>query len=293
MKTLLFQIPPFPTFIKVGKGTFGKGKKHFRRIYTVFDFLYVQKGTLFMNEDGKEFEIREGEYIILSPGHEHFGYRPCEESTDYYWCHFLAHAPYFLTDEKEIQWNDVLVAEETFTEPAQFLMQIPQSGSLQNKDLGERMLEDLTSANDHALIENKLQQQLHFHKFLLFLQKEALAIPSAAEKVSEQAIAYILEHYREEMKITDIAERLHYHADYITRCMQKTMGMGPLQYLNEVRLASAKKYLSSTNEKIKKIAKQVGIHDETYFSRLFRKKEGMSPQEYRRMLQREGIRSPD
>jgi YesN/AraC family two-component response regulator len=85
--------------------------------------------------------------------------------------------------------------------------------------------------------------------------------------------------------MTDIAEHIHYHVDYITRCMQKTMGISLLQYLNEVRLAS-------TNEKIKEIAKQVGIHDETYFSRLFRKKEGMSPQEYRRMLQREGIR-PD
>lgn len=87
--------------------------------------------------------------------------------------------------------------------------------------------------------------------------------------------------------MTDIAQELHYHADYLTRCMQKTMGVGPLQYLNEVRLQKAKQLLAATTEKIKIISQQVGIQDEMYFSRLFRKREGISPQEYRRMMQRD------
>ena len=94
--------------------------------------------------------------------------------------------------------------------------------------------------DDAISIEEKLKQPLHFYQVLIFLQKEAFAIPGAAEKVCEQAVAYIQRYYNRQLKMTDIAQELHYHADYLTRCMQKTMGVGPLQYLNEVRLQKAK-----------------------------------------------------
>ncbi|WP_410776930.1 AraC family transcriptional regulator [Ectobacillus funiculus] len=48
--------------------------------------------------------------------------------------------------------------------------------------------------------------------------------------------------------------------------------------------------MAATTEKIKTISRQVGIQDEMYFSRLFRKREGISPQEYRRMMQRDIVR---
>lgn len=241
-----------------------------------------------MNEAGQEYEVKEGEYLILVPGLEHFGYRECGENTHFYWFHFQAEKPLTLSEKHSFSWTDVLIEEETFTEPAVFLLRIPQYGMLQNRELGERLLEELVQAGDSISIEEKLRQPLLFYRFLLLLQKEALAIPSAAEKVSEQAAAYIGQHYTEEVKMADIAEQLHYHVDYITRCMQKTMGISPLQYLNEIRISRAKRLLETTNEKVKSIAKQVGIQDETYFSRMFRKKEGMSPQVYRRMTQREG-----
>jgi len=41
--------------------------------------------------------------------------------------------------------------------------------------------------------------------------------------------------------------------------------------------------------KISAVAKEVGIEDVTYFSRLFKKKEGMTPQEYRRHTSRSKV----
>ncbi|MFP3122285.1 AraC family transcriptional regulator [Ectobacillus funiculus] len=81
--------------------------------------------------------------------------------------------------------------------------------------------------DDAISIEEKLKQPLHFYQVLIFLQKEAFAIPGAAEKVCEQAVAYIQRYYNRQLKMTDIAQELHYHADYLTRCMQKNDGGRP------------------------------------------------------------------
>ncbi|MCP8968266.1 helix-turn-helix transcriptional regulator [Ectobacillus ponti] len=283
---IAFSVPPLPVFITGGRGVFQKGKKHFHRVYTVYDMLYVQHGTLFMREGEEEFAVGAGGYLILKPGLEHHGFRPCEEDTHYFWLHFTgmeADVP----AKEHLQWTDILVKTETFTEPAQYLLRIPQYGRLQNRESGERLMEELLGLNEAISVEEKLQQPLQFYKLLLFLQKEALAIPSAAEKVTEQVVTYIKKHYADNIQIADMAEELHYHADYLARCMQKTMGISPLQYMNEVRLAQAKKLLAGTSAKVKEIAKLVGVQDEAYFSRLFRKREGMSAQEYRRAVQRD------
>ncbi|UOY92105.1 AraC family transcriptional regulator [Ectobacillus sp. JY-23] len=287
MKVLSMAIPPLPVFIKAGKGVFRKGRKHFRRTYTVFDCIYVQSGTLYMREEDIEYEVKAGEYILLIPGFEHAGYRNCTEDTSIYWFHFVLEGLFACQETEHVSWSDLLNREETFTEPAKFTLQIPRYGGVQNKEMAERLLEDLVNGGDS--VESKLQQPVRLYQFLLFLQKEALGIPSAAEKVSEQAAAYLRMHYREDVKMTDVARHILYNVDYITRCMQKQMGISPLQYLNEIRLSEAKKRLVVTNDKIKVIARDVGFMDEGYFSRLFRKKEGVSPLTYRRMVRREGV----
>jgi AraC-like DNA-binding protein len=60
--------------------------------------------------------------------------------------------------------------------------------------------------------------------------------------------------------------------------------MSFVQYLNYYRLSKAKKWLAETNETIEAIAKRAGIEDGAYFSRLFKKIEGVTPTEYRRTV---------
>jgi YesN/AraC family two-component response regulator len=86
--------------------------------------------------------------------------------------------------------------------------------------------------------------------------------------------------------MSDMSTFLHFHPDYITRCVQKTIGISPMQYLYQFRIAQAKRLLSTTNDKISSICKDVGIEDQGYFSKLFRKLEGMSPIQYRRIVHR-------
>jgi len=56
--------------------------------------------------------------------------------------------------------------------------------------------------------------------------------------------------------------------------------------LTYYRLSKAKQWLAETNETVEAVAKRVGIDDGAYFSRVFKKMEGMTPTEYRRMARR-------
>ncbi|MFB8734011.1 helix-turn-helix transcriptional regulator [Bacillus sp. SL00103] len=65
----------------------------------------------------------------------------------------------------------------------------------------------------------------------------------------------------------ELAEKLHYHPDYITRCMQTVYGLTPNQYINRLKVEKAKSMLASTNDQIAAIAEQSKRDDPTYFSK--------------------------
>ncbi|EMT46726.1 MULTISPECIES: AraC family transcriptional regulator [Anoxybacillus] len=277
-----FSVPPFPVFIKGGEAMFRKGMKHFRRTFSVFDFLYVQKGTLHMTEQKETFVVREGEYVILCPGFEHYGHEPCEEDTHFIWIHFSL--PQYDRVEKEpYGWGDIIEREATYVDYAQYRLFIPQYGKLKQAGM-ESMLQHIV--REQQTPDHSLTQQLLFAQWIVQLQKQTLHIPTAAEHVCAEAMEYIHQHYGEPFNMEHLAYALRLHPDYISRCMQKTIGMSALQYVNDYRINIAKKKLAATNETIAAIAKQVGFEDGAYFSRVFKKIEGMTPGEYRRFIQR-------
>ncbi|MFD1735271.1 helix-turn-helix domain-containing protein [Bacillus salitolerans] len=286
MSYISFRVPPFPTFIKGGEAVFSTGKKHFKRTFSVFDLLYVKSGTLFMVENNQKFDVEEGQYIILIPENEHYGYKGCEKETEFYWLHFVLEGACRIVDKMDLDWTKLTVREGTFEEPALFDFYIPQSGQISQRELLEQMLHQLVLIGNEQTPDNSLRQQTLFQELLLQLQKQALQIPSATERVCEDALKYIRENYQKPMKMTDMSGYLHFHPDYITRCVQKTIGINPSQYLNQYRIAQAKRLLATTNDKIAAICKEVGIEDQGYFSKLFKKLEGMSPVEYRRVVLR-------
>ncbi|AZB44788.1 AraC family transcriptional regulator [Bacillus sp. FJAT-42376] len=199
--------------------------------------------------------------------------------------HFKAEGEFALLDEGHDNWLDAQRREADFERSAEYEFRIKQKGRLEHPLTAEKLLENLVSITSQSP-DFPLRQQLYFQELLVHLQKEALNIPSAAEQVTNEAVQFLQTHYHEDIKMEDLSKTILYHQDYITRCMQKTLGQTPSQYLNQYRLSQAKRLLAATDDKISYIAKETGITDATYFSKLFRKIEGMTPNEYRKVINR-------
>lgn len=93
---------------------------------------------------------------------------------------------------------------------------------------------------------------------------------------------YIHKNYRNNLSIADIAENLHFSADYLSRIYKKCTGQSPLKYLITLRINEAKQILSSDADlSMKSVGKLVGYEDQYYFSRMFKKYTGYYPSEYK------------
>lgn len=279
--------PPFPTFIKCEEASFAKGQAHMKRMgFLLCDLLYVKQGTLYITENQQAYAIEAGQYYLLAPELEHFGHRKCQEQTNYFWLHFQVNQEYLILSEGNIDWGKIIVEEGSCTTPPKYTLHLPQHAQIKQREVFEAMLQRLIEIDGFQAPEEKLRQQLVFEELLLFLQKEALSIPSSAEQVSQKVLDFIHSHYQQPIRMEDISHELLFHPDYITRCMQYTTGMTPTQYIAHYRMSMAKNLLSTSNEKMSSIAMQVGIGDSTYFSKLFKKIEGITPIEYRRTVGR-------
>ncbi|MGG0681675.1 AraC family transcriptional regulator [Bacillus altitudinis] len=281
---ITFTVPPFPVYIASGKGVFHPGERHISRIFTVFDLLYVTKGELWITEDEVPHHVKEGEYIILSPGLAHGGHVPCKEKTLYEWLHFSID-PFEFTDRPREHWFDMKQNQATFEKAASYEFRLPRKGKVKGGSVLQKHLLAMRALNDDAS-ELQLKKQLQFEEMLIHLQKEAFHIPSAKETVASEVVYYLERHFTQKLQMEKLAEILHYHPDYMTRCMQTVYGLTPSQYINRLKIEKAKSLLASTNEKIALIAEHVGIDDPTYFSKLFRQNEGMTPIEYRHLAKR-------
>lgn len=75
---------------------------------------------------------------------------------------------------------------------------------------------------------------------------------------------------------------ISYHS--LRRHFKKLTGLGPAAYFIELKLKEAKRRLAATQESVSRIAEKLGFEDAYYFSRIFKKRIGVSPTDYRRSI---------
>lgn len=94
-------------------------------------------------------------------------------------------------------------------------------------------------------------------------------------------IKLINENYDQQVKLSFIAEKLNYNADYLSQIFKQYTGINFNSYLTEVRINKAKDFLIS-GMKVKDIAIKVGYANEMYFSTVFKNEVGVSPSRFAR-----------
>lgn len=84
-------------------------------------------------------------------------------------------------------------------------------------------------------------------------------------------------------KLSEVMNSFCYNKDYLRRCFESDTGKTPLQYLTDLRINRAKMLLLQNDcVRIKEIGVKCGFSDTMYFSVVFKKMTGMSPEEYRK-----------
>jgi len=107
-------------------------------------------------------------------------------------------------------------------------------------------------------------------------------IPEDLSQAVKIAADYAARHYREAVGLGDAAEAAGVNSTYLSYLFSQEMGIGFANYLLNLRMEHAKKLLRETNLKMWQVAEESGFNDYHYFSKVFKKAEGMSPAQYRK-----------
>lgn len=106
--------------------------------------------------------------------------------------------------------------------------------------------------------------------------------PPQARTTDPNALAdQIRERPGDDWRVATLAERAGVTPQHLGRMFRELTGRSPKEYVLEARVEAAKAYLHGSSLPIKRIAAELGFHDEFHFSRLFSRRVGASPSAYR------------
>lgn len=143
---------------------------------------------------------------------------------------------------------------------------------------------------DEELVASRVYESLMDSLDITYIFKTVKSfIEDLREKKEADSNIYILKvkefidkHYMEAIKIKDLSDYIHVSPNYLGKLFYLNTGEYLRDYINSVKLEKSRELLLSKKYQVSEVAVMVGIEDQRYFSKLFKKCYGVSPKEYGR-----------
>lgn len=217
-----------------------------------YHLLYVSRGEICMNG----MTLNNGDAYLLLPQEPHvYTYKQIENSR-YYWIHFIGNKASEILSHCEVSKGINKDNDRRHEKDVLFGM------------LAEELSRCSEEASDYAV-------SLLFSFLSLFKggqQRKCLYTKAIRE----------LENTQSDVSVASIAKLYNISPSHFIRSFKSIYGTTPNEYKQNYRLSQAMNLLRMTNLPIQDIAYQCGFCDPFYFSRIFKKRIGVSPYEYRK-----------
>lgn len=105
--------------------------------------------------------------------------------------------------------------------------------------------------------------------------------PSKKANVIYEIEQYLHAHFNREIKLQEISDHFYLSREYISRKFKQEFNENISDYIIKIRMAKAKSLLKNSELKIYDIANMIGYQDDKYFRKVFKKVEGITPNDYR------------
>lgn len=107
-----------------------------------------------------------------------------------------------------------------------------------------------------------------------------VSIPHHKVLITNKIEQYIIEHYKEEIKIGTLAELVSLTPNYVSSIFKEVTGQTIVQYIHQMRMDTAQDLLVHSNMNIAEISNYLGFCDPSYFNRVFKKMTGQAPSSF-------------
>ena len=242
--------------------------------YPAFRLHYIIGGSLTLYTGGKRVQLRKGNCFLLRPDSD-IEYRTNpNHPASFYWVSVNG------------QRCRSCFAEMGFGKE-NYLPAIPKEyrRELRRIFYANFVIEEpLKEIIDSVFLANFLRI---YHLLYLVAHKDSAPkrITGKRKEYIEQTIEYINRHYSEpSLSIKEIARVIHIHENYLSHTFREEMGLPFREYLSQKRISMSYALMERGMTSVSEIAYAVGFSDPLYFSKVFKRYNGISPREHLQKL---------
>jgi len=226
--------------------------------------IYCVKGSGWAKIADKKYSLSAGDFVLLPADIPHEYAADEQAPWTIYWMHFKGTNSSDYVDMMLKRMGDHVA-----------------SISFQEKRL-ELFEEIYTSLERGYSIDNICYASLSLQYFLgsCSFDNNYLALHEKTDSIS-LCVNYLQKHIDKPLSLNDIASAVNLSVSHFASIFKKNTGFSIIEYFNHLKTQKACQYLQFTDLRINEIADRLGIEDPYYFSRMFTKIVGTSPNKYR------------
>ncbi len=244
-----------------------------------FEILFLTRGSGNHVIDFKEYQIKPNSMFFLSPGQIH----NIELSKDVEGFIFLFSSEFFLLNAKEA--NKLLefpffyhLGDQQHT----LYLEI-RSDVVFLKSLFMMVCQDIisTTVDTFDIVHSTLNLILFVSK-KIYPKSESSIVAKKGHLLVKKFKVLIDEYYQSNFTVSTYAEMLNVTPSHLTEIVKGVTGRTSTDMINEKMNLEIKRLLLFTNNSVTEICESLNFKDQSYFSRYFKRLEGVSPLEFRK-----------
>lgn len=257
-----------------------------------FEINWVLAGKQLMHVGGLPIAQEAGDIVLIRSGERHRSEVQGGEEMSYFCLHFDIGEARF---RRRMQQTNTVVFPQgsanarRLYEPLGKLLEMtratPQAADPNAHIRVLSALFELCSVLGDALEEEGTDVDSPSSSRLPVAREMARMLEEAAENAAGASEAAVLDDAGGEGRTVErIAGRLGFSTAYCNRLFHEAFGLSPRQYLSQVKLQLAKRWLLDPSSSVSDVALRLGYRDIAHFSRQFKRWSGVSPSDYRKSL---------
>ena len=265
---------------------------HTSHSHSQCELYYLISGGCTMLTGQTNYTLTPGTILIIPPNVPHkTTYRPDTTSERL----TVEFSPEYISDIAE-EFGTIWMDRFFYNSP----IYLPQDSRSRIEHMFATLAEDTQPAVSQSLedsiwppqedVFSDCVRKLHFQEILIELLRRntrANYVTTEGIPISDIAVAealrYIDANYSEPLTLEGIAELCQLNPSYFSSKFKAVNGVGFKEYLNNVRIIHAEKLLLETDMSITEIAMKCGYETSNYFGDAFRRINGCSPSQFRKM----------
>ena len=219
--------------------------------------------------EGRENHLMDGQFLIIPRHLKHHYWAEDDAPWSIYWMHFRGRESINYVDRSPGPGETGPVDPETQAEAVRLFRDC-----LDTIETGYA-LPNLIYASQSAR---------HILSLLLF-RNEAYPYEQPAEAIQQRlskTMEFMLANISEPLKLEDFAQHAGLSVSHFSERFRDQVGQSPMSHFTQLRIRQASRLLDLTDKPVKAIAVETGYRDPYYFSRVFKKTMGKSPEQYRK-----------